>query len=68
MRWVKVVEMERVPALALVAAADVARAGWVAPRLLDRAGTVSAPVADIAKCTRQACPATGKSAPSVAHR
>jgi hypothetical protein len=50
-RWVEVVEVETGPAVGLGGAVDVVQAGWAAPRLPDRAGTVSAPVVDTAKRT-----------------
>jgi hypothetical protein len=51
-RWVEVVEVEASPAVALGGAVDVVQAGWVAPRLPDRAATVSAPVVDTARRIR----------------
>jgi hypothetical protein len=67
-RWVEVVEVETGPAVGLAGAVDVVQAGWAAPRLPDRAVTVSARAVGTASRTRWVCPATRKSAQNAVHR
>jgi hypothetical protein len=54
--------------LVLAVAADVGRAGWVAPRPPDLAVAVSAPTAGIKSRTSSVSPVTRRSVPSVARR
>ena len=68
MTWVKVVEAAADAEAAPGVAADADPVVWAGPVPPDRAATASARAAGIARHTWPACPATSKSAPSVAHR
>lgn len=68
MTWVEIVEEVAVAVVALGAAADAGRAGWVALRPPGRAVTVSAPTAGTGSRTEWVCLVTRRSAPSAARR
>jgi hypothetical protein len=63
-----VVVLAAAAVVVLAVAADAGRAGWVAPRPLVRAETVSAPTAGIESRTLLGSLVTRRSAPSAARR
>jgi hypothetical protein len=67
-RWVEVVEVEAVAAVALAVAADAGRAGWVVLRPLVRAETVFAPTAGTVSRMLLDSHVTRRNVPSVARR